>query len=281
MKHSLYVFISLLLLTMLTWSTGCTTKNKQGEDSVTDSIIEDTVETDSLESLIEEAPMPKAADELFDDFVFNFAAKKKLQRERIEFPLQVDNFGTKSTIAMGNWKMEHFFMRQGFYALVVDNPKTVALAKDTAISHVIIEKVLFDENAVQQYVFNRVNGLWKMQQIRKEKMEQNVNGAFYSFYNKFANDSTFQANSLAESVQFSGPDPEDDFSRIDGSIMPEQWYMFAPRMPQGTLFNIIYGNGKISGSKRTIIFRGIANGMEMEMTFKKTANGYELIKLTT
>lgn len=33
--------------------------------------------------------MPKAADELFDDFLFNFAASRKLQRQRVHFPLPV------------------------------------------------------------------------------------------------------------------------------------------------------------------------------------------------
>ena len=41
-------------------------------DSV-DSSLEDTAQVDTMEQLIAETPMPKAADELFDDFFFNFA----------------------------------------------------------------------------------------------------------------------------------------------------------------------------------------------------------------
>ena len=42
--------------------------------------IRDTAVVDTMEQIISETPMPKAADELFDDFFFNFAANGKLQR---------------------------------------------------------------------------------------------------------------------------------------------------------------------------------------------------------
>ena len=46
-------------------------------DSVDTAATEKT-EVDTLEQLITETPMPRAADELFDDFLFNFAANKRL-----------------------------------------------------------------------------------------------------------------------------------------------------------------------------------------------------------
>lgn len=57
------------------------------EDSVADSV--DTVETDTMELLITQTPMPRAADAMFDDFLFNFLANKRLQKERIVFPLRI------------------------------------------------------------------------------------------------------------------------------------------------------------------------------------------------
>ena len=53
----------------------------------------DPTSADTLETLLSEQPMPKAADELFDDFFFNFSANKKLQRKRISFPLPVMKMG--------------------------------------------------------------------------------------------------------------------------------------------------------------------------------------------
>lgn len=280
MKRSVYVVLAFFLITMC-WTTGCVEKKTETQDSIIDSLDVDTLEKDTLESLIEETPMPKAADELFDDFLFNFAANKKLQYERIDFPLQSDNFGKASTLDRRSWHMERFFMRQGYFTLIVGSAKDLENAKDTKVDHVVIEKIFLSNNYVQQYVFNRVDGLWKMQQVRKESLSANPNGDFYSFYNKFVSDSTFCQQSLAETVDFSGPDPDDDFSRMEGSIMPEQWSMFAPELPKDMIYNIIYGSQPIKSNKRILVVRGIANGMEIELTFRKTKTGFMLEKINT
>ena len=64
-------------------------KPVQDSDMLDSAVARDTVKTDSAENLIAQASMPKSADELFDDFIFNFAANKKLQYKRIHFPLSV------------------------------------------------------------------------------------------------------------------------------------------------------------------------------------------------
>lgn len=280
MKTSVYVIVFLMTLTMI-WTTGCTKKSEVPADSISDSLAIDTMPSDTLESLIEDTPMPKAADELFDDFLFNFAANKKLQLERVDFPLKVERFGKLSSMEKRMWTMERFFMRQGFFTLVVSNMKDTEGSKDTKTDHVVIEKIFLNKNYVQRYLFNRVDGLWKLQELRSESMKSNRNGDFYDFYNKFVNDSVFRESSMAESVDFYGPDPDDDFSHIEGSIMPEQWSMFAPELPKDMIYNIVYGDRATKGSQRILIVRGIANGLETILTFKKTANGYQLVKLTT
>lgn len=280
MKRSFYLIVVLTLLTMI-WTTGCTQKTSQEVQDTIDSMEVDTMPADTLESLIEETPMPKAADELFDDFIFNFAANRRLQLERTVFPLDVVSFGKASQMTRKQWKMERFFMRQGFYTIIAANMKDINAAKDTSIDHVVIEKIYLSDDYVQQYVFNRVEGLWMLQQIKTQAVHENSNGEFYSFYGKFVNDSLFQQQSLAETVDFSGPDPEDDFARMDGSIMPEQWSMFAPELPKGMIYNIVYGDRPLKGDKRVLVIRGIANGLETELTFKKSGGGYKLIKLTT
>lgn len=280
MRRSVFFILSMIVLTMV-WTTGCTEKNTGSQDSIVDSTEVDSVESDTLESLIEETPMPKAADELFDDFLFNFAANKKLQFERVDFPLTVEDFGKVSAMEKRQWRMERFFMRQGYFTLVAGSMKELDNSKDTMVEHVVIEKIYLDRQYVQQYVFNRVDGLWKMQKLRKESLSANGNGDFYAFYNKFVNDSTFRESSMAEEVEFSGPDPEDDFSRMEGSIMPEQWSMFAPELPKGMIYNIVYGSQPMKGNTRIFVVRGIANGLETELTFRKAKGGYVLEKINT
>ena len=75
MKRFLIAIVAGVLLMF-----SCTgNKTQRAEEPQADSVA-DTVEVspiDSLEMLIGETPTPKAMDELFDDFVFNFAANKK------------------------------------------------------------------------------------------------------------------------------------------------------------------------------------------------------------
>lgn len=277
-KNCVYLVIGIMLMT---WAAGCTNKTNVGNETSVDSTEVDSLPEDTLETLIEEMPMPKAADELFDDFLFNFAANKKLQYERVDFPLKVDKYGKVSEMDRKQWRMEHFFMRQGFFTLVVSDMKEAEGSKDVNTDNVVIEKIYLGKNCIQQYLFNRVDGLWKLQQLNMESMKSNKNGDFYDFYNKFVNDSTFRQNAMAETVDFYGPDPDDDFNHIEGSIMPEQWDTFAPELPKDVIYNIIYGDRKPKGSQRILVIRGIANGLETILKFKKTADGYQLVKIST
>ncbi len=283
MKKLSFLSVLLAVLTVVCFtSVGCSDKKPaQVHDSTSvDSVIADTQTVDSTEKLIEETPMPKAADELFDDFVFNFAANRKLQMKRVHFPLPVyHNDKLVKTIGKRAWKMEHFFMHQDYYTLIFDNQKQMNLVKDTAIDHVVIEKVFYAKKTVQQFLFNRINGEWMMTSINYKPMYSNMNASFLKFYGHFATDSAFQAEHLHNPVKFVGPDPDDDFSTMSGDIEPETWPAFAPQLPHGMIYNIIYGQKYAESNQKIFVIRGIANGMETILTFKRVHGKWMLTKL--
>lgn len=277
----LSVLLAVLIVVCFT-SVGCSDKKPaQVHDSTSvDSVVADTQTVDSTEKLIEETPMPKAADELFDDFVFNFAANRKLQMKRVHFPLPVyHNDKLVKSIGKRAWKMEHFFMHQDYYTLIFDNQKQMNLVKDTAINHVVVEKVFYAKKTVQQFLFNRINGEWMMTSINYKPMYSNMNASFLKFYGHFATDSAFQAEHLHNPVKFVGPDPDDDFSTMSGDIEPETWPAFAPQLPHGMIYNIIYGQKYAESNQKIFVIRGIANGMETILTFKRIHGKWMLIKL--
>lgn len=265
---------------MMFWTTGCTERKPIADSLAVDSVIDTTLNVDTMEQLIEEQPMPVAVDELFDDFIFNFAANHKLQIKRIKFPLQVDDCGEKRTIAKSDWKMEHFFMEQGFYTLIFDTERQMNAVKDTTINNVVVEKINLANEKVKDYVFKRINGAWMLVAIRKSELSQHPNSSFLSFYQKFATDASFQERSLNNPVIFTGQDPDDDFSTMTGEIAPETWPAFAPELPSGKIYNIIYGHGKTSGNQKIFLMRGISNGMEMQLTFKCVGGDWKLVKLS-
>lgn len=284
MKKLSLITVMLAVLTIVCFtSVGCTDKKPAPavDSTAADTAVADTQAMDSTEKLIEETPMPKAADELFDDFLFNFAASRKLQMERIHFPLAVyRNDKLKKHIAKRHWKMEHFFMRQDYYTLIFDNHKQMNLMKDTTIDHVVIEKVFYSrKKVVQQFLFNRINGQWMMTSINYKPMYQNMNSSFLKFYGSFATDTAFQSRHLHNPVKFTGPDPDDDFSTMTGEIEPETWPAFAPQLPHGMIYNIIYGQKYTESSQKIFVIRGIANGMETRLTFKRIGGRWQLMKL--
>ncbi len=243
--------------------------------------IVDTASVDTMEQLISDTPMPKAADELFDDFFFNYAANRKLQLERTVFPLPLVIGERTDTITKHAWKTEHFFMHQGYYTLMFPNRSQMELVKDTAVSNVTVEKIDFAIKTVRQYIFNRTGGLWMLRKINIIPLYKNDNASFLKFYHQFANDSVFQTESLYDPVQFVGPDPDDDFSQMEGVISPDTWPAFAPELPQTMIYNINYGQTCRKSNQVIFMIRGISNGLEMELTFKREGSKWQLVKMTT
>lgn len=280
MRKFLWTMLICLLLTFSCTGKKAGTDIDVPEDSVADSsqvVIEDT-----LEQLITETPMPRAADAIFDDFVFNFTANKRLQFERIVFPLKVTEADGKIQMTdKSQWKMEHLFMRQGYYTLIFADDEQMAHMKDTAVNEAVVEKIMLRKGQVKDYFFRRVRGAWMMYEVRTTPMEENVNASFLSFYKRFTTDSVFQVQSINETVQFVGPDPDDDFNMMEGVITPDTWEAFAPQLPGKVLYNIVYGKPEAEGNNKIFLMRGVSNGLELELRFKKVGGRWLLTKMTT
>lgn len=275
-------FLAAFAMVLLMFS--CTGKKAGQTDEMSADSVPDTTdvaETDTLELLITETPMPRAADAMFDDFVFNFAANKRLQKERIIFPLRKTEDGKTSQIEKTQWEMEHLFMRQGYYTLLFNDDQQMTLMKDTAVTEATVEKIHLRKGRVTSYLFQRIKGAWMLKEIRVSPLAENPNAHFLTFYQQFASDSAFQVRSLNATVQFVGPDPDDDFNMMEGVITPDTWEAFAPTLPAKVLYNIVYGKPQPSGREMIFLMRGVANGLELELRFKKVGEQWRLMKMTT
>lgn len=285
MRKLPFLVLTILVVGSMLFSTyGCVDKKNQTADSLSaDSMAEDTMAEDTLSTLISQTPLSKAADELFDDFFFNFAANKKLQFKRIKFPLPVYKDGkVEKQITKDQWKMDYFFMRQGYYTLIFDNLKQMAVVKDTSIHQVTVEKILLKNNIVKQFKFDKLQGEWTLTSIAFISVHSTANGSFLHFYQRFSTDSVFQIKSMNDKVVFTAPDPDDDFNTITGTIIPEQWPGFKPPfIPKGLIYNILYGQKYVAGKQKVFVVRGIANDLEIEMVFQLKKNGWKLMKFNS
>lgn len=245
----------------------------KADDFATDTV--DSVKTGTEETI------PLAADELFDDFFFNFIANRKLQLSRIDFPVKVYQGRKVDSIRQRKWKMDSFFMKQGYYTLMFNSRREMTAMKDTAVNKAIVEKIYLDKALVKQFYFERERGLWSLKKIRHTLLRENTNASFLYFYRSFANDTAFQLKSLCNPVRFVGPDPDDEFSQMEGMIAKDTWLAFAPELPSKMLYNIVYGTDQKVGDWKIFVVRGIANGLEMELMFRRLNGKWHLYKLTT
>jgi len=277
------LFVFLVCVAMICSNTGCSDKKPEPADTTrTDSFVSDTVvDSDTVASIVEEMPMPKTADELFDDFFFNFINSKKLQRGRVVFPLPVRTGKQVSYIQRRNWQMEHFFRNQEYYTLIFDNEKQIKAVKDTAISDVVVEKIYIEQGMMEQFQFLRSGGKWALTEIRNVGLEESKNASFLTFLQKFFTEPEFQGSSIEDPLDYYGPDPEgeDESEYVNTSIPAESWSNYLPEIPDNVIYNILYGQKYSGGKKRIFLFKGIANGLETELVFKYTDDGWKLVKV--
>ena len=234
--------------------------------------VQDTIETDTLAlaDLLAEESIPTSMDELFDDFIFQFAENKKLQRERIKFPLMVtETDGSVQQIDADEWVHEYLFLHQDYYTVLFNNEEQMDAEKTAARNQVDVEWYNLQDKTMRIYHFIRRDGLWTLDSKDRGNMAQTELSDFMLFYSRFATDSVYQSKSISQPLRLITTDPDNDFAYIEGSIDADQWQAFCPQMPSELITNIRYGQTYTNPRKMVLLKRGIANGMLDIFTFVK------------
>lgn len=228
---------------------------------------------------VKEQSKPTEADELFDDFIFNYASDDILQRQRTVFPLPFYNRDTPMKIEERFWKHDYLFSKQNYYTLLFDEESDLELVGDTALKSVQVEWIYLKTRMVKRYYFERKQGMWMLEAINLREIEKGENENFVDFYTRFVTDSVYQSKHISHPLRFITIDPDDDFSILETTLDVEQWYAFRPTMPEDRLSNINYGqkNEDLSNTK-ILKVNGIGNGYSNIFYFRKRAGEWELYK---
>lgn len=222
---------------------------------------------------------PSEADELFDDFIFNFALDSNLQKQRILFPLSYDKEGTQMQIGRKAWKHDCLFAEQNFYTLLFDREQDMDVVGDTALNSVQVEWLYLRECKVKRYYFQRMKGMWMLDSISLHQMSPIKDSDFIPFYARFVTDSVYQQRHIYSPLQFVTIDPDDDFSILETTLNREQWLAFRPTMPVDPLSNINYGQrNQWNSSTKILKVNGIGNGYSNVFYFRKRGGEWELYK---
>ena len=231
------------------------------------------------EAEVKEEPKPMVADELFDDFIFNYASDDALQRQRMVFPLPYYDRDTPLKIEADFWKHDYLFTKENCYTLLFDKEEDMDMVGDTTLTSVQVEWIFLKTRMVKRYYFERKRGMWMLEAINLREMEKGENEDFVEFYTRFVRDSVYQSKHISHPLQFITIDPDDEFSILETTLDVDQWYAFRPVMPTDRLSNINYGqkNEDLSDTK-ILKVNGIGNGYSNIFHFRTRGQGWELYK---
>ena len=226
----------------------------------------------------ESQPMPLEADELFDDFIFNYAQDEALQRQRTVFPLPYNRDGQLTEIGRKAWTHDPLFTEGNIYTLLFDREQDMDIVGDTALNTVQVEWLFLKSREMKKYFFQRTRGMWMLDSIALHPVEQGEED-FVDFYTRFVSDSLYQRSHIHIPLRFITLDPDDEFSILETTLDLEQWYAFRPQMPVEWLSNICYGQRNEAYSRTKILkVNGIGNGYSNVFYFRKRLNEWELYK---
>lgn len=269
MKAFIYGVLTLMLL--------LSCKGNKVADPITEGI--DTIATQVDSSAVDSMPdPPKAADGLFDDFIYSFMRNKRFQLARTQFPLPYVVDGVNRPIERAAWRFDPLYVKQDVYTLVFDNARGIKAEKDTTLRHVIFEWVYLKDKRVKQYVFDKLDGQWRLTGIQIHAMAQNVNSDFFAFYSRFSTDNAFQRSHIMNPFQFKTYDYE-NFQNIEGVLDVNQWPDYRPHLPSGTITNINYGQSYGNSHRRVLMICSQSGGMGCSLTFVRKRGTWLLERL--
>ncbi len=268
-----------MLLVMVLMS--CDHKKSGSESYLTEEVLSDSSWNDSDEMVLEPETeidvLPENADELFDDFVYEFAQSKKIQLGRVRFPLPlVRSKGDTLWVSQKEWKHDYLYLKQDSYTVFFNNMSQMDLEKRTDLNRVLVDHINLKEKKYRTYHFERIGGKWMLTQESFHGLQESPLYDFLNFYNRFATDSAYQYAHINEPIKYTTADPDDDFSTIEGTLSREQWAAFGPFLPLNDLTNVCYGQVYRNPSRMILVKKGVANGMMDILTFQRESGEWRL-----
>lgn len=216
-------------------------------------------------------------DENFMDFLFSFARSRRLQRERICFPLpKIGSAGDTLMLQQADWNPDFSWMEQDYYTILYNSMEQIEEVKDSMPVQVMVEIYNLPSLGLTSYDFERREGRWNLVEQKELFIQQSDLSDFLVFYRHFSTDSLFQMSSIEQPLHFSYLDPEDEMTVVDGTIDVEQWPSFCPEVPSGIITNVRGGQTYRNPNRMVLQKCGQGNGLMEVFTFEKSGQRWML-----
>lgn len=277
MKRKIFYFLVLCFVAISCSNGGSEKEVKSDVDSDSVKVAE---EEDTLE-LFDEVKVPKSADELFNDFFYNFTSDESFQMSRIKFPLVCKDGDAKLKISRSDWKNFNRFTTQDYYSALYERENEIGLQKDTSLSHVSVEWIYLHDSYIEKYNFRRIKGVWILKDIEKSDFYHNPNGSFLRFYADFSCDSIPYEKSLAHPLKLLISSEDDESQREEETLSYDGWRDFKKDMPlpKDYLININYGQSYFSENRKILLIEGVSNSLFVKYTFDRSNGQWRLFSI--
>lgn len=240
-----------------------------------DSLIQ-LEDTFALDLAPAEEPSAVAENELFNDFIFKFDQSARLQRGRVRFPLPVlEVSGDETTIEQPAWRHHSMFLGQDFCTVLWNSRSQMSLAQDTNVVAARVEQIYLHSRTISAYSFERdsMNGQWMLTEMYDLPFSHTDLEGFFDFYTQFATDSVYQRQHVRSPLRYATVDEDSEYERIEGTIDADQWFEFAPEIPQDVITNINFGQTYPNPNRMVVQMRGLANSLQSIMVFHRDISG--------
>jgi len=245
------------------------------DEELTDSILSEA-DTLLLDEAFKDELLPDSVDQVFDDFLFLFDNSNRIQRRRIHFPLPVDELnGNHYEIQQSEWSHRSMTLGQDFCTVLWNSRPQMSLANDTALLKARVEHIYLHSRIVETFEFERdsVAAPWMLAAKRAVSFDDYPLHEFLDFYRTFATDSTCQRRHVQNPLLFSISSEDSEEDIVKGTIDVDQWFEFAPEIPQAVLVNINYGQLYTNPNRVVLQMRGFSDSMQNLFVFQRDALG--------
>ena len=278
----------ILIVLIVLFGCMCACGGGKNKSEITEAVVVEVDSTITMEDsasndewIDEEPELPERADESFDDFLYNFLVDSQLQITRIVFPLPYYTDDHKDSITNETWEYDQIFSGLESYAVLFDRQSDMELEKDTSQVSIKIDRRDMKSHRLKRYYFERIKGEWMLEAIDDAVIPSvdSESEDFFSFYERFVNDSLFQTERVVDPLPFVTIDPDDEFHVLETTLEKGQWFAFQPTLSKDVLAHIYYGQRLSENSSTRIMeFKGVGNGFYNVLYFQRRNGLWKLIK---
>lgn len=281
MFRTIIVGVAVLVLML---SCGGSERGVSGDLSDADSLYADSIEMlavdDTLE-LFEEEVLPKSADELFNDFFYNYALDEKFRKMRTTYKCESAEDDSVSVGSKPSGVVFRELVVKDFYAVVYEREEELAFQKDTSLSEVVVERMNLDAGIVEQFDFRRYGGTWVMQDFTSTTVDDTPNSDFLAFYSSFSADSVGRLDNVTEPLMFVMTAEDDEGEDEVVEMRLDEWMEISADLPLPSheIINVNYGQTCISNNNKLLLVVGISNGLSLKYRFMKQGGKWMLVEV--